>query len=666
MSKVNIKGVIKNINNHRTNIYTPLIEGIVNAIQAIEKTQRKDGEIILVLKRSIQILNDTEDELIPEIESVEIHDNGVGFDEKNTESFDTLYSELKDKEGGKGIGRFMYLKYFGEVKIDSIFKAGAKFSNRKFEFGQKNQMIENQTLTEKKNVKDTKTVLYLNDLKESKLKKKGDTIARKILEKLLIYFINDNYKCPKIIIREEGRKDIVLNDLLEGDYPEIKLVGDEKFTLEKHEKSEEFTLKAFKIFFPDNQKSKISLAAHHREVTETPIHNYIPEFEENFYEVFENKTKKDFMIKTYILGKYLDKNVSLERGAFNFDKKDSDSLYCFSQEDIEKEAARLTRNLPIFSEEVSSRQKKKQERIANYVNAHAPWHREYLQDLDLSAVPYNLNDEGIELELHKTKFHQERNAKSEIAKILEDPSAEINESAQKLISQITRAEMSELAHYMALRKTILALFEKSLEIDSDGKYSSENAVHKIIFPTRSNTDKESFEKHHLWIIDEKLNFTEFVSSDEPLNGGTSERPDLLIFNKKIAFRGENDASNPITIFEFKKPNRDDFVDQGAKEDPVDQIIRYVNDINEGKYKTPKGRVISIAENTPYYGFVVCTLTPKVIKWLDKQKNFKRMPDGQGWFYWFENNNLYLEVISWDKMLKDAKMRNKYFFDKLGF
>jgi hypothetical protein len=33
----------------------------------------------------------------------------------------------------------------------------------------------------------------------------------------------------------------------------------------------------------------------------------------------------------------------------------------------------------------------------------------------------------------------------------------------------------------------------------------------------------------------------------------------------------------------------------------------------------------------------------------------------GWFQWLENINLYIEVISWDKVLKDAKMRNRMFF-----
>jgi len=133
----------------------------------------------------------------------------------------------------------------------------------------------------------------------------------------------------------------------------------------------------------------------------------------------------------------------------------------------------------------------------------------------------------------------------------------------------------------------------------------------------------------------------------------------------VAFRVENETSNPVIVFEFKRPNRDDFVNPASKEDPVAQIIRYVNSIREGRYRTPLGRKINVEVNTPFYGYVVCDLTPKVEKWLLTEKDFKPMPDKLGWFSWFGNINLYIEVLSWDKLLRDADMRNRVFFHKLG-
>lgn len=41
------------------------------------------------------------------------------------------------------------------------------------------------------------------------------------------------------------------------------------------------------------------------------------------------------------------------------------------------------------------------------------------------------------------------------------------------------------------------------------------------------------------------------------------------------------------------------------------------------------------------------------------------PDGQGWYHWFSNIHLYVEVLAWDKVLRDAELRNRMFFKKLG-
>jgi hypothetical protein len=186
-----------------------------------------------------------------------------------------------------------------------------------------------------------------------------------------------------------------------------------------------------------------------------------------------------------------------------------------------------------------------------------------------------------------------------------------------------------------------------------------------VFPTKTDSDGITYESHNLWILDERLTFTSYLSSDLPLEGGRSQRPDIIAFDHPVAYRSENEASNPVTIFEFKRPGRDDFANPGSREDPVEQIVRYVNALRAGKFRTPVGREIDISDNTPFYGYVVCDLSTKVKAWLHDDKDFKRMPDGLGYFHWRGNINLYIEVLSWSKVLKDADLRNRAFFYKLG-
>ncbi len=188
------------------------------------------------------------------------------------------------------------------------------------------------------------TVVSLNYLNKAKhFDKELETIARKLIEKLLIFFINDDFTCPSITIREsDDSKRIILNNYLSGDN-DIKLIKTKEFELldseTKH--TEKFTAKLFKIYY-STSGSKIILTADNREVTESSLHAYVPEFEDEFFDenTVGNKTvRKNYIIKSYVLGSYLDENVALERESFKFDKEKADAFYQFSQADIERKVA---------------------------------------------------------------------------------------------------------------------------------------------------------------------------------------------------------------------------------------------------------------------------------------------------------------------------------------
>jgi hypothetical protein len=518
---------------------------------------------------------------------------------------------------------------------------------------------------------DTGSTVTLSKLKGRRVfDKKLLTIARNLVERLLPYFITQDYVCPRIVLTEQdGGDSILLNEFvsngLSADIREIN-VDRKTFILKAQDVDEKFLVRVFKFYSPRNQKSRIGLVAHMREVSASPIHKYIPEFEDEFYEMDQNGTPdhgRNYITKAYVFGQYLDRNVSLERGGFEF-QMEHDLFFGIGQAEIEREAAIIAKDS--MDTEITSRQEKKKERVQSYVDEEAPWHKSILEKIDLSGMPYNPTNEDIEIRFQKEKFAQEVSIRIEVAKLLTETSSEkVKESATEIVNKVSGTSKNDLIHYIALRRSILDIFGKSLEVDESGKYSSEGVVHDVIFPRRGNSDVTPFHNHNLWIVDERLNFTNYVSSDVSLDGGNTERPDLLVYNKRVLFRGDNEASNPITIFEFKKPQRDDFVNPSSSEDPVQQIVRYVNAIRDGEYKTPEGRKILVTENTPFYGYVVCDLTPKVEGWLKREKDFTPMPDRLGWFQRMGNINLYVEVISWDKVLRDAKMRNQIFFQKLG-
>lgn len=661
MSSINIERAVKNIRS-TTTVFTPIVEAVVNSIQSIEMLGRTDGQVGISVKRSPQQEIDSESRVV----DVTVMDNGLGFTKANRDSFDTLYSDQKLAIGGKGFGRFTWLKYFDSVQIESVYAEGDSHWLRVFSMGKSKDIIVSETVEPHAKNRTYAKVQLRGEL-TGQLPQKLSTIAKGLVEVLLPYFTTDGYVCPEITLREEdGSSSVSLNGYLRSNDPDIVEVplARQEFELEGSLGIEKFRVRVFKLYAPRNKISKISLVAHKREVTETSIAAYVPEFADEFADppTVAGSRGRNFILRAYVFGEYLDRNVLLERSAFEF-QKDNDVAFGISQVDIEREAAELAR--AAVADQVTSRQDRKRVALERYAEEKAPWHKTTVKEVDLTRLPMNASEEQMESYLHLQKYETEVQVRRDVTQLLASTDLDdVRSKAAQLAERISQSSQSELVHYVALRRYVLELFDKSLQLRGDGKYETEGTVHEVIFPKRANDQTTRYEAHNLWILDERLTFTTYLSSDLPLTGA-NDRPDIAAFERPVAFRGDNEPSNPVTIFEFKRPQRDDFTNASASDDPVQQIIRYVNSIRAGKFKTPEGRNIRVSEMTPFYGYVVCDLTAKVEEWLKTEKNFKRMPDGLGWFNWIDNINLYVEVLSWEKILRDAQMRNRIFFHKLG-
>jgi hypothetical protein len=556
------------------------------------------------------------------------------------------------------------------MNIRSIFLDDGVMRERTFRMGFDKDIIVDEELRPVAEG-NTGSIVEISGIKSVKFPDKGiDTISRVVVERLLPYFVDADKPCPRVVIRDEGSAlpPVSLNDYLSKESSQIVELPVENgaFTLSAIGEEKAFQVRVFKFYSPRAARSKVSLVAHRREVTDVALQTYVPEFADEFFEPVpgdETGKGRNFVVKAYVFGDYLNDNVSLERGEFRF-QTESDLLSGISQSQIEQHAAEIAQSA--VGAEIAARKKRKDARIAEYVEADAPWHRALAKDVDFSALPMKPSNQDIELHLQKKKYEKEVATRTQVAAILnsENPD-ELSMKIAEVIQNISENSKNDLIHYVSMRRCVIDLFSKSLEIGADGKHKSEGEVHDIIMPRKKDSEELNYDAHNLWILDERLNFTSYVSSDKPLQGSHGDRTDIAVYNRRVAFRGDNEASNPITIFEFKRPQRDNFADASSTESPVQQIVRYVNQIREGKFKTPTGLDIIVNATTPFYGYVVCDLTAKVKKWLEFEQQFTPMPDGLGWFRWFGNISLYMEVISWTKLLRDAEMRNKIFFSKLG-
>ena len=144
MSNVNIKRAIENIR-ATTTVYTPVVEVVVNAIQAIDESDRQDGRVSIRALRSYRAQLDGS---LPDVVGFEIEDNGVGFTDEHRDSFDTLYTDHRIDEGGKGFGRFTCLKYFDDLTVRSVYREGPRFKNRSFSMGTGHDIVVQQQITD--------------------------------------------------------------------------------------------------------------------------------------------------------------------------------------------------------------------------------------------------------------------------------------------------------------------------------------------------------------------------------------------------------------------------------------------------------------------------------------------------------------------------------------
>jgi len=67
---------------------------------------------------------------------------------------------------------------------------------------------------------------------------------------------------------------------------------------------------------------------------------------------------------------------------------------------------------------------------------------------------------------------------------------------------------------------------------------------------------------------------------------------------------------------------------------------------------------------PFYAYVICDVTPRL---RTQAENFQLTlaPDSNGYFGYHSKLGVYVEVLSFDKLLSDAKKRNAVLFEKLG-
>ena len=582
-----------------------------------------------------------------------ITDNGIGFTETNYDSFETSDSIHKQAVGGKGVGRFLWLKAFEGVEIESVYQGNAKQMMRKFTFTTKGG-IEEKTHIETTNKQQTSVRLYGFKKEYRKLPSAYKTtakIAQRILEHCLSYFISGGTSRITVVDNDER---FVLNEIFNSDIKNN--IKQEKAHIGEHD----FLLVHIKLYSTHDKMHNAVLCANRRDVKSLSLSKALGTGSQ-----FDDTDRK-FTYALYVTSSYLDQTVDNYR--LDFDIPEDAPLFeedgVVSMKQINE--AITTASKAFLHEFLEKTQERKEVLVSNYIANESPALRSvphYCPDV-FDEIEPNSTPEKINEVLYRHKGRAELAIRKNSEKLLRTQAkslAEIEESYKALTTQITDFQKDNLVNYLCDRKRMIALLDKKLELNADGKFSNEDIIHDLIFPRKTTTHQLAFEDHNLWIIDECLTFHAFAASDKPLNqttgSGSDERPDIVAF----AEVDEDKTARAVSIIEFKKPQRTSF-----DEDPTRQLYRYLREIKENKkVRLPNGRDLNVRDTTRYYCYAICDITPAIHVYAENNGNYARLKGELGYYMYNRTLNAHTEILHFDKIVIDAKRRHKAFFEKLG-
>ena len=637
----------------------PLFEAVSNSIHS---TQARFGDDVSEKGRVTVTVNTSRNK--NEVWAT-VEDNGNGLNEKNWDAFTTTDTDNKIEIGGKGVGRLMWLDCFESIRVKSTYtNDGSALRRKSFDFvlALDNQIrnLSDEAIGEEVDVGFFVRFTGLrNNAYRDKFPGRDSFIFQHFTSHFLPSFIGGRSPRIQVIVGSESR-----------DYPdaisEIVHRQDDAIDLDTAEYGVlTLTLMECSKVASSDLKGKhfVHFIAHDRTVHSQCIDgklglNY---FGENSDRVFH----------AIVTGQFLDSNVNQERTAFTFE----DAVIERIINDVCSPEIEVFLEGPIS--ELRGQQREKIEQITATYPSVAFGAMEELQQ----RVPSGeLKEDAIYGHLARERFRRDERQAEKIRHVLtrlKDTSVEVDDffdAIRDAGSAIEEAEQKSLAEYVVRRKVVLdfieILLEKVRADTKDSSYQREDVLHSFICPIRVETLTEGGSQfsagssHDLWIVDERLTFAQYFSSDVEFSKisetmDSDERADVLVFDYVHGLRQTEEPSK-VLLVEFKRPGRTSY---NADENPQFQIERYVKQLQSGNLTDIKGRPIKLDGNTIFYCFIVADIVGKMDDW---SYSWQRTANGRGRVYRPDSGfRGSIELISWDDLITDARNRNQAFFDKAG-
>lgn len=635
--------VVKRTNLRPTvdNFLLPIFECISNSYYSIsERFQDND-----LSKGKIEI----EIGLSPVFASIK--DNGVGLNTENFDAFLTPFTGQKLRKGGKGFGRFIAFKVFDEVHYATRHKNGSKLESRAFSFDIFTTPEVKFTDIFTTFINDTGCSIRYTGLRAEFEKVvesvNPDQIVDRIIRYFLPYFVSG--RMPQLRLTVDGTsydaaerfKNLFSSELTIADKIEIDgELHDFEIGTSLSERGSLFPRHAM-LLFADGRIIGSGRSLEGKIGTPS----------------FLGKDGKSRVVIASVSGEFLNNRANTAR-------TDVEA----SEEEIDLIANRVAEIVLDQQNEYKETRRSDQAKSLVSVFIRNPLLRTALKEAPSDYVrskPMSWGAEQFVSDLALRRYRDQGRWERELEEKTKDFES-LKAARDEILSHIEQENKEALASYVAHRRTIIDLAEKVIGVQENGRTSLEDVFHDIVYPRHKDSENTKFYQHNLWMLDERLAFVTYVSSDRTIHGGRRQAgdkvADLIMFEECAAFR--NSDANSIVLVEFKRPGRNDYSFGDARKDPIQQVYETIAKIRtEGSLISANGTRLQVPNGTRIFSYVIADIEPTLRTVIDDH-DFNISWDQQGFFRYHEKRDAFVEVFGYDKLVADAKKRNSAFFEVL--
>lgn len=624
----------------------PTFEAVSNAMHAIEalhsENAGREGSI------HIRFFNPNN----PAKLKITVSDNGIGLNDENYESFRTPFSGFKLKQHGRGFGRFIAFKVFARTVYRSRYSFFADQRIRSFQFdvARKKEFIFLDDQPEFGHtglcVEYDQPLTPWHDLIRNL---NVDEVADAIGSHFLPYFLY--LWLPSITIQfdDDEPQDIatrfksVFIQSASGDI-ECEIDGNTEtlqYSITKIPKTRSF--KNHCLLFS---------AADRIVGSARDLSNKLGEPH------FEDEAGKRYIILAVVRGAAFETRLNDARTGLNLPVKDVEGIVSKISDVIQaSEVAQISKIKDVQSTDLNGALR---ENPILRIGLKGRSVNEYV-----ASKPNNWSKEEFISDLAIERFRASTDLTKAITKAASDP-ANYREKIQELVDKLDTNKKEALAEYVIHRKSVIELVEAARKYGSDGKRAPEDVIHELVFRRFTDNVTLDYFDHNLWLIDDALAFLPYISSDRTMHGGARRRgdkiTDIAFFDESMVL-GDNDGTT-ITIVEFKKPSRDDYVFGPVKSDPVLQVIETLEQaVDKGGIFKTDGTHFSFTGVVRRFAFIIADHTPTMVKVL-RRHGFKNDWNPKMFFQYRDNEEIFIQAFGYDTLIENAKKRNQAFFSVL--